>query len=116
MSLFGEHLRVLIDSNKVNIYGLAKSAGIERTAIHKIISGDRIPSDDYANKLADAMPLSPEERQRFWDSYNISKIGKLKYSQRLQVKNLVESIAYIENGIIAPQGDSDISTPPSAFL
>jgi hypothetical protein len=33
MSLFGEHLRVLLDSNKVNIYGLAKSAGIERNGL-----------------------------------------------------------------------------------
>ena len=97
VSLFGEHLRILVDSHKINIYGLAKSTGLERTAIHKIISGSRIPSDEYAYKLADALPLSPEEKARFLESFNISKIGELKYRQRIQVKNLIESIAYIEN-------------------
>ena len=99
MSLFGERLRALIDANKVNIYALAKSSGIERTAIHKIISGDRIPSEEYANKLAEILPLSPEERQQLLESFNISKVGEFKYRQRLQVKDIIESISYIENAV-----------------
>ena len=98
MSLFGEHLRAVVEANKVNIYNLAKTAGIDRTIIHKIISSGRIPSDEYVRKLAEALPLSPEERQRFLESYNISKIGELRYRQRIQVKKLIESIAHIENG------------------
>jgi transcriptional regulator with XRE-family HTH domain len=98
LSSFGEHLRALIDSNGINIYGLAKQAGLERTAIHKIISGGRIPSEEYVKKLADALPLSPEEHQRFMESYLISKIGEFRYRQRIQVKKLIEAIAYIENG------------------
>ena len=102
MSVFGEHLRDLIDSNEINVYALAKSTGLERTAIHKIISGKRMPSDDYVYKLADAMPLSPEERRELLESYNISKVGELKYKQRIQVKNLIEIMAYIENGTDLP--------------
>jgi hypothetical protein len=60
VSLFGRNLRTVIDANKINIYGLAKSAGLERTFIHKIISDGRLPSEDLVRKLADGLPLSPE--------------------------------------------------------
>ena len=102
----------MIDANKINIYSLAKTSGLERTAIYKIIFGSRIPSDEYAYKLADTLPLSPEERQRLLESFNISKIGEYKYRQRIQVKDLINSIAYIENEIIAPVSAADAADPP----
>ena len=98
MSLFGDHLRSLVEINKVNIYALTKQAGLERTAIHKIMSGGRIPSDEYVQKLINALPLSPEETRKLFDSYHISRIGETKYKQRLQVKELIESVAQAENG------------------
>ena len=97
MSLFGEHLKTIIDTNKINIYGLAKSAGLERTFIHKIMSDGRIPSDEYVSRLADALPLTPEERLRLMESFNVSKIGEFKHRQRIQVKDLIESMAHIES-------------------
>ena len=104
MSLFGEHLRNIVDSHNINIYALAKSAGIERTVIHKIMSVGRIPSDQTVQKLADALPLSPDERRTFLENFNISKIGKYRHNQRLQVKNIIESIAHIENGVSIATG------------
>jgi plasmid maintenance system antidote protein VapI len=97
MTRFGEHLKKLIDEGNVNIYALTKSTGLERTAIHKIISNGRIVAEQYVLKLADALQLSPQERQRFLESYRISKIGEFKYNQRQQVKKLIERIADIEN-------------------
>jgi len=96
MSLFGEYLRSVVETNKVNIYGLAKQAGLERTAIYKIMSGGRIPAEEYVQKLSEALPLSPEERRRFLESYRISSIGEHKYKQRMQVKALIESIVQME--------------------
>jgi len=113
MSLFGDHLRTLIDANKVNIYALAKSSGLERTAIHKIISGDRIPTEEYVQKLSDALPLSPEERQQLLESFSISKVGEFKYRQRLQVKDIIESITYIENTVNANTSSGNVVNSPS---
>jgi len=113
MSLFGEHLRTLVEVNKINIYALAKQAGLERTAIHKIMSGNRIPTEDYMQKLADALPLSPKERERFLESYKISSIGEFKYKQRIQVKELIESIAQIEKDIGARKKNSGTTPAPA---
>jgi len=112
MSLFGEHLRSLVENNKVNIYALAKQAGLERTAIHKIMSGGRIPAEEFVQKLADALPLSPEERRRFLESYQISSIGELRYRQRTQVKELIESIAQIEKDIGTRQNHTGATPAP----
>ena len=114
MSLFGEYLKELIDANSINIYALAKSAGLERTAIHKFMTGGRLPSDDYAKKLADALPLSPEEHRRLLESYDISKIGVFKYKQRIQVKNIIESLAYMESGAVHSSSYTVSSPPPEA--
>jgi len=110
MSMFGDYLRNLIDTNKVNIYNIAKQAGLERTAIHKIINNNRIPSDEYVQKLANVLELTPEEHQRLIECFKISKIGEHKYKQRIQIKNLIESIAYIENGA---SGNNDKNSPPT---
>jgi len=112
MSLFGDHLRSLVETNKVNIYAIAKQAGLERTAIHKIMSGGRIPAEEYAQKLADALPLSPAERQRFLESYQISCIGEFRYRQRIQVKELIESIAQIEKDIGSRQKSTGAAPTP----
>jgi len=101
MSLFGEHLRSIIEGNKINVYALSKRAGLDRSAIHKIMSGSKIPVEDYAQKLAAALPLSPAERTRFLEAYTISSVGEQRYKQRKQVKELIESIAQIEKGFNA---------------
>jgi len=96
MTTYGEYLRQIVDSNRVNIYNLAKHISIERTLIHKFMTNTRIPSDEQAHKLADALPLTPHERIRLLEHHKIAKIGELKYRQRIQIKDLIESIAYIE--------------------
>jgi transcriptional regulator with XRE-family HTH domain len=98
VSLFGEQLQTFIKSHEINIRSLTQKAGIERTAVHRIMTGERVPSEEYVSKLLDALPLSPAERQQFEESYHISQIGELKYRQRQQVKELIEAVAHIENG------------------
>ena len=76
MPLFGEHLRTILESNKINVFALAKQAGLERTTIHKIMTDGRIPSADYVHKLADALPLTPVEKKRFLESYGVFPLTK----------------------------------------
>jgi len=90
MSFFGETLKSHIENNDVNIYKLARKSGIERTAIHKIMSAGRMPDVEYVQKLINAMQASPYERDELWAAYNISKDGELLYNQRLKVKSLID--------------------------
>ena len=63
MSLFSEKLKLYIEVSHQTIYQLSKKAEVNRTVIHKTISGERVPGDDFLEKLYGALMLSPEEKR-----------------------------------------------------
>ncbi len=93
MSRFSEVFKSVIEGNGNNIYKIAKNAGVDRSTIHKTISGDRLPNIEFINKLCDYLQLDMTERAKLYDSYKISKIGEHKYYARLQIKELIERMA-----------------------
>ena len=59
MSLFGEYLNQMIRGRGVPISRLAREAGVERTAIHKALNGDRIlpyPAVESLVRYLEAVP------------------------------------------------------------
>lgn len=100
MSLVGDKLKSIIQENNINIYQLAKRAGIERTTIHKVINSNRIPSREYFNRLMDSMPLTANERSELIHCFEISTIGEFRYMQRRQVKNLIEHVSELASFLL----------------
>ena len=84
MTLFGQKFKSCVDNNKINAYQLAKKLGIERTTMQKIKSEGRLPNVEYVQKLINAMPISPYERDELWTAYTISKDGEMNYNQKNQ--------------------------------
>ena len=97
MSQFSEVLKSLISASGISIYKLAKDAGVDRTLIHKALTDERMPSAEFVAKVSDALLLSPFEKRELQKSYEIKKIGVHRYTQRSQVKQLIELIAQTEN-------------------
>ncbi len=95
MSLFSEMLKQLVDANGSNVYRIAKNAQVDRTTIHKAMSGDRVPGAAFMEKLFCALQLTPSEKNRLLEYYNIAKLGESKYRLRNQVKSIVELIGAI---------------------
>jgi hypothetical protein len=95
MSLFSEQLKHLVEVNGGNIYRLAKSAQIERTTIHKAMSGERLPNEKFMEKLCSALQLTPSEKNLLFDYYSMAKYGKSRYKLRNRVKNSVELLGTI---------------------
>ena len=94
---FGTYLKQLIEQNEINLYALAKQAGIERTTMHKIMANNRVPAPEYVQKLMAALPISPSEKAQLLEAYRIAKAGPEKYLQRLQVKDIIEAVADIKD-------------------
>jgi len=111
VSKFGQYLKTFVEANKINVYNLAKQAGLERTAFHKIMAGDRKPTENFVEKLAKALPFTPEERRRLFEYYHISRIGEQKYNSRAQVKELVELLGRIEKEQAAAVESGGTSSP-----
>jgi hypothetical protein len=94
----------LVEVNGGNVYRLAQNAQIERTTIHKAMSGERLPNEKFMEKLCSALQLTPSEKVILFEYYSIAKYGESKYKLRNRVKNSIELLGTIP---ISPEA-SDI--------
>jgi transcriptional regulator with XRE-family HTH domain len=97
MSKFSEKLKVLIEESGLKIYRLAKNSELDRTTIQRAITGERLPSLNFVEKLSDYLRLSPDDRTELFDFYSISKIGEKIYAGRKYIKEIIERIATIHS-------------------
>jgi hypothetical protein len=90
MSYFSDELQKLILERNVKIYVLAAVSGIDRTLIHKILKGDRIPSSRaVVQKLASVLLLTPEETDHLIQNYQLTKMGEENYSRRKNIEDFI---------------------------
>lgn len=93
MSQFSERLTTLVEATGFSIYQLSKKAKIDRSTIHKVMVGERVPSADFYKKLCRALLLTPFEKSELDDLYKMARIGDKVYYRRNSVKRLVEELA-----------------------
>ena len=94
MSLFSEKLKLYIEVSHQTIYQLSKKAEVNRTVIHKTISGERVPGDDFLEKLYGALMLSPEEKREMRRLAERARVGEKVYRRREGVGKLILSLSY----------------------
>ena len=86
MSDFSEMLSFSIKSRNINVNEMIQYCGIDRSTMYQIIRGKRKPANmRLVEEIAAFMELSPSERQRFIDTYEITRIGKEKFYSRKSV-------------------------------
>ena len=70
MLLFSEYLRELIQAKKWSVSALSRISGVERTAISRTLTGQRVLPYDALDALIDHLRLSPSEEQRLRACYD----------------------------------------------
>lgn len=98
MSNFSNLLREYIYRNNIKIQSLAKTSGVDRTLIQKMLTGDRIPADkEVLEKLIESLMLSPRQGRQLRESYHIARIGEDTYKRHLLVGDMLEGFCYSPN-------------------
>ncbi|ALU13042.1 hypothetical protein ACH52_0208 [Eubacterium limosum] len=92
MSLFSERLKSVISKTGMPIYALAKKAGVNRPMIHKSQQGDSIPSDEFIEKLSDAMMLTNLEKKELLSLAERARMGEALYLKRQAVLNVLSCL------------------------
>ena len=110
MSQFGVALRQVAQDRDVSIARLAKLSGIDRTTLHKFISGERTPKKSQAETLSSAMALLPHERERLLEAFEVSYYGDNVFYQRKQIQSIIENITNIHNMRYSVSELSNITT------
>ncbi len=96
MSRFSELLKGYTDRSGVSVAALSKRCGIDRTTLHKIISGERRPpNEDFVVNLCQILMLSATERDTFLEQYEISLVGDDLYRRRRNVKAMIEKLSEV---------------------
>lgn len=95
MSQFSDRLRLVLNESGTNIYQLSKNAKLDRTTIQRTLTGERLPSTSFVEKLCDFLRVSPLERSELFELHTICKVGEKVYAGRKYIKDMIESMAAI---------------------
>lgn len=111
---FSEELDRMIRERSIAIYELAKMSGVERTLIHKMLKGERLPAKpSVVEALADALMLSVDERETLLESYRAAKMGEEAYRSRRAVLDFYNQFPpTASSGIVRETGAGPAYIPP----
>jgi len=108
MSAFSAMLSGYVNLQKTNISSLSSESGIERTLLHKYISGSRTPSDICAvRSVADALMLSPQQKKSLCDSFRLTVLGEEGYRNIEQTEKILDFLSCIPEPEMYASGTGD---------
>ena len=94
MSGFSSQLQAMFQQTGLSVYAMSKACGVERTFLHKILNGTRMPaSEAVVERIADAMRLSAADAQALYRSYQICRDGVETYERRGAVGRLLTGLS-----------------------
>lgn len=101
MKIFSDALSEYIYDRNINISALSAETGIERTLIHKFISGKRTPSDIRSViRISDGLMLSFDERAALCDSYRFTYMGADNYERCKKIKKIADYLSNLPDPLI----------------
>ena len=107
MAIFAEKLKTYIEKSGQTIYMVAQGSGVNRTLIHRMTTGTRIPSQkETVASIAKALLLSPTDTDDLLEAYEMSKRGESAYRQLQLVRQLLINCArpsFLKLGFTPPK-------------
>lgn len=97
MSNFSEKCRQYMEYNEMSVYHLSKISGLERTAIHRMLKGTRLPSREFVEKFCSFLRISPYETGQLMESYYEESVGEAVYQKYSYIKVLLKHLAESED-------------------
>ncbi len=93
MSLFSEMLKEYVKKSRISVSKLAAEAEIDRTLLHKYLSGSRLPaSRGQVARMGRAMMLLPMQQDLLLEHYAKSAYGEKKYESFGKIRRILEGM------------------------
>lgn len=96
MSKFSTYLKYLIEESGESISFIARSIGAERTSIHRALKDERVLPYKVVHALAKHLQLSLEERQEFFQLYDMLIQGEDVWHNCAAVSELLTQLSTIQ--------------------
>lgn len=89
---FAQVLQGYIERAGMSIQKLARLSEVERTYIHKMMTGDRLPTDrNVVDRICSVLMLTPRQQEHLKRLYLMEKVGVHVYNRHLSVERLLHS-------------------------
>lgn len=119
MKNFGKLLRTYIERSGYTNYGIAQKANVNRTTLQKILANERIPSQEFMDRIFPLLKLTPEESCELLSVFEIMQTGESLFAQRRSIKQMLESISDITRSLTvntAADAHSSMQSSPDISL
>ena len=93
MSKFTEYLSMLVKRSGESISSISRNSGVERTSIHKALTGERTLPYNAARKLANYLALSPQEQRIYMEYHSMQLQGEDVFESRTKVMHLLSLLS-----------------------
>ncbi|MDD2980427.1 MAG: hypothetical protein PHN80_10685 [Hespellia sp.] len=92
MTEFSQKCRFYLQESGSNVYQIARTANLDRTTVQRMLTGKRLPSQEFVTTFCNHLRINSIERHDLIESYKMEKIGKSTYMNRKYIQNLIEHI------------------------
>lgn len=96
MSKFSERCKFYIQSQGVTLYKCSQKSGIERTTLHRMVTGKRLPSMEALDTFCDYLRLDNSSRDELKELYYEEKVGTARYQNRKFIRVFLEYLTDME--------------------
>lgn len=97
MSKFSERCKKYLEADGHTIYSFAKSTGLDRTSVHRLVTGKRLPSREFLLDFCDGLRINAREAKEILELYEEEKVGTAVYQNRKYILRFLSEIHSVEN-------------------
>ena len=79
MSKFSDKCKELLTESGYNIYRLSQTASLERTTLQRMVTGKRLPGQQFVENFCRALRISLLQEKEVMELYKIECMGETAY-------------------------------------
>ena len=96
MSKFSEKCKELLAANGSNVYRLSQSASLERTSLQRMVTGKRLPNQEFVTSFCRALRIPLSEENELMELYKMECMGETAYKNQKTILQLFKHLADLE--------------------
>lgn len=96
MSKFSDKCKELLVENGYNVYRLSQIASLERTTLQRMVTGKRLPGQEFVKNFCRALRISLLEEREVMELYKIECMGETAYLNQKTILQLFQNLSDFE--------------------
>lgn len=96
MSEFSQYCKQLLLESGSNVYRFSNTYHLDHTTLQRMITGKRLPSQEFVEKFCSHLRMTPQEKDLLWELFEMEQVGKSRYENRVFIRQMLEYIGNLQ--------------------